>query len=141
LRLNAVASGVQRNPESGFGFEVMPLNSARIVLLDQASEGIAGKVRQIVQDSGLLLVENDAAYLITVKFEANETQSANYVNVQPVVTITVELERNGTPLVTYTKNYPQFRHVTRAEAYERAYRNVENDLSGEFAGKLRGIER
>lgn len=141
LRLNEAASGVQRNPRSAFGFELTPLNSAKVVLLDQASDGIAGKVRQIIQDNGLLLVDRDAAYLVTIKFDANETQTANYVNVQPAVTITVELERDGTPLVTYTKIYPQFRHVTRTEAYNRAYRNIENDLEGEFAGKLRGIEK
>jgi hypothetical protein len=101
LRLKDAASGVQRNPQSSFGFEVTPLNSARVILFDQESEGIAGKVRQIIQDSGLLLVERDAAYLVTIKFDANETQTANYVNVQPTVTVTAELERDGTPLVTY----------------------------------------
>jgi hypothetical protein len=46
--------------------------------------------------------------------------------------ITIEAQ-DGTPLVTYTKKYPLFRHVTREEALARALRNIEQDLGGEFA--------
>jgi hypothetical protein len=92
-----------------------------------------------MQKHGLLLVETGGSYVATLELNLNERQTNSYFYIEPSLTIIVELERDGTPLVTYTKKYGEFRHVTRAEALTRAYRNIENDLGGNFAEQVRGI--
>jgi hypothetical protein len=57
-----------------------------------------------MQKQGLLLVESGGAYIATVELSLNDRQSNNYFYIEPSVTIVVELERDGTPLITYTKN-------------------------------------
>jgi hypothetical protein len=89
----------------------------------------------------LLLVELNAAYLVTIKFDANDTRSTNDVRVQPVVTIVVELDRDGTTIDAYTNNYQEFKHPILTEAYNRAYRSIENDLDENFVGKVRGLRK
>jgi hypothetical protein len=120
LLLNEGVPSLRQNPASGFSFEVTPLNTIRIVLLDDNAENIAPKIRDILQKQGLLLVENNSAYRARVQVELNERQTNNYYIVEPTVTINIELERDGTSLVTYTKNYGEFRHISRAEAGQRA---------------------
>jgi hypothetical protein len=139
LLLNEIAPNIKRNPSNSFSFEITPLNTIRIALLNDDANSIAPKIRDIMQKQGLLLVESGGAYIATVELSLNERQSNNYFYIEPSITIVVELERDGTPLVTYTKKYGEFRHVTRAEALQRAYRNIENDLGGNFAEQVRGI--
>jgi hypothetical protein len=139
LLLNEIAPSLRQNPSSGFSFEVTPLNTIRVVLLDDEASNLAPKVRGLLQKQGLLLVESGAAYRARVQVTLNERRTNNYFIVEPTVTVNIELERDGTPLVTYTKNYGEFRHVTRAEALQRAYRNIENDLGGNFASQIKEI--
>jgi hypothetical protein len=139
LLLNEVTKNSRRNPDTSFPFEVTPLNTIRVVLLDDNAKNIASKIRDILQKQGLLLVENNSAYRARVQVELNERQTNNYYIVEPTVTISIELERDGTPLVTYTKNYGEFRHISRSEAGQRAYRNIENDLGGGFTNLVRSI--
>jgi hypothetical protein len=140
LQMQKLSPGLE-NIRKTVVFEITPLNTVRLMLLDAEAAGIAPKVGDILQKQGLLLVETNAAYLATIQVSLNERQTNNYFIVQPTVTITVELERDGKPLVTYTKNYGEFRHVTRAEALQRAYRNIESDLGGNFAEQVRGVGR
>jgi hypothetical protein len=137
LLLSEVTRNSKRNPDISFPFEVTPLNTIRVILLDDNAKNIAPKIRDILQKQGLLLVESNGAYRARIQVTLNERQTGNYFIVEPTLTITIELERDGTPLVTYTKNYGEFRHVSRAEAGQRAYRNMENDLAGNFAAQLR----
>jgi hypothetical protein len=64
--------------------------------------------------------------------EANEKETSNYRTVEPVLDIILEAQ-DGTPLLIYRKKYPMFRHITREEALERAFRNIEQDLAGELS--------
>jgi hypothetical protein len=137
LMLSETAPGITRNPSGGFSFEVRPLNTVRI---SGGEDGpLGGTVAEILQRAGLMVVSENGAYRARINIDMNENKTPNYYTVEPVLTITVELERDGTPLVTYTKEYPLFRHVTRGEAYNRAYRNIEQDLSGNFADRIRSL--
>jgi hypothetical protein len=139
LLLNEVTKTGKRNPDTTFPFEIIPLNTAQVLCLDENAKSLAPKIRDIIQKQGILLVEGGAAYLAKIQVTLNERQTNNYFIVEPTVTITVELERNGTPLVTYNKKYGEFRHITRTEALQRAYRNIETDLGANFAEQLKGI--
>jgi hypothetical protein len=139
LLLNEVTKNSRRNPDTSFPFEITPLNTIRVVLLNDNAQSIAPKIRDILQKQGLLLVENNSAYRANVQVALNEKQTNNYFIVEPTVTINIELERDGTPLVTYTKNYGEFRHLSRVEALQRANRNIESDLGGNFAGLVKEI--
>jgi hypothetical protein len=138
LQLDKLSPGMV-NVRRTVVLEVTPLNTIRIALLNEDAKNIAPKIRDIMQKQGLLLVESGGAYLATVELSLNERQTNSYFIVEPTVTINIELERDGTPLVTYTKKYGEFRHVTRNEALARAYRNIENDLGGNFAEQVRGM--
>jgi hypothetical protein len=138
LRMNAVAPSITRNPQTGFSFEVKPLNTVQIISRDESGP-LAGKVAEIMERAGLMVVEGGGAYRALINITMNEERTANYYTLQPLLIITVELGRDGTPLVTYTKKYPLFRHVTRDEAYSRAYRNIEQDLSDNFAAQIRSL--
>jgi hypothetical protein len=141
LLLNEVAPSLQQNPTSGFSFELTPLNTIRIILLDDDAQNLSPKLRDIMHKQGLLLVENNSAYRATVQVTLNERQTGNYFYVEPTVTINIALDRDGTPLVTYTKTYDEFRHTTRKEALQRAYRNIENDLDKNFITLIRSMEK
>jgi hypothetical protein len=141
LLLNEIVPGVALNPSAGFSFEVKPLNTVRITGEGEDSRPLFGKVGELFQAQGLLVATQGGAYLALVSLDMQENRTANYYTVQPVLSITVELERDGTPLMAYRRNYPLFRHVTREEAYARAYRNIEQDLSDNFAAQIRSLER
>jgi hypothetical protein len=138
LQLNAVAPSITRNPQTGFSFEVKPLDTVQIISRNESGP-LAGKVAEIMEGSGLMVVDGGGAYRAVISITMNEEKTANYYTLQPLLTITVELGRDGTPLVTYTKKYPLFRHVTRDEAYNRAYRNIEQDLSDNFTAQIRSL--
>ncbi|GHV82073.1 hypothetical protein AGMMS49991_06310 [Spirochaetia bacterium] len=94
---------------------------------------------EILRRNGFLLVDTGGVYTVFINFEANENTTKNYHTVEPVLDIIIEAQ-DGTPLVTYKdKKYPRFRHVTLKEALDRAFRNIEQDLGGEFARLVRGI--
>ncbi|MDR0710676.1 MAG: hypothetical protein LBF77_11490 [Spirochaetaceae bacterium] len=139
LLLNESVPAITRNPSMVFSFEVKPLNTVRVVSRDEDGRPLLQKVEGLLSAQGLLLVQENNAYRTFISLEMNEEKTANYSIVEPLLTITVELERDGTPLVTYTKKYPAFRHVTRSEVYGRAYRNIEQDLDENFAPQIRGL--
>jgi hypothetical protein len=137
LMLSEVAPSITRNPSAGFSFEVKPLNTVRI---SGGEDGpLAGKVAELMQQAGLMVVSENSAYGARISIDMRANKTPNYYTVEPVLTITVELERDGTPIVTYTKDYPLFRHVTPGEAEARAYRTIEQDLSGNFATQIRSL--
>jgi hypothetical protein len=139
LLLNEIVPAIMRNPSTAFSFEVKALNTVRVVSQDEAGRPLLEKVGGILSAQGLLLVQENNAYRTLISIEMNEEKTANYYTLEPALAITVELERDGTPLVTYTKKYPAFRHVTRDEAYARAYRNIEQDLDENFAQQIRSL--
>jgi hypothetical protein len=139
LLLNESVPAIKRNPSTAFSFEVKPLNTVRVVAQNESSRPLMQKVGGILSAQGLLLVQENNAYRTLISIEMNEEKTANYYTVEPALTITVELERDGTPVVTYTKKYPVFRHVTRDEAYSRAYRNIEQDLGENFAQQIKDL--
>jgi hypothetical protein len=109
-----------------------------ISLNDEAARTVALKAAEILRRDGFLLADSGGVYTVFINFQANENETKNYRTVEPVLDITLEAQ-DGTPLVTYQKRYPLFRHVTRGEALQRALRNIEQDLAGEFARNVRGI--
>ncbi|GHV82072.1 hypothetical protein AGMMS49991_06300 [Spirochaetia bacterium] len=113
--------------------------TATISLNDESARTIALKTAEILRRNGFLLVDTGGVYTVFINFEANENTTKNYHTVEPVLDIIIEAQ-DGTPLVTYKdKKYPRFRHVTLKEALDRAFRNIEQDLGGEFARLVRGI--
>jgi hypothetical protein len=109
-----------------------------ISLNDESARSIALKTAELLRRDGFLLADTGGVYTVFINFQANEEETRNYRTVEPVLDITLEAQ-DGTPLLTYQKKYPLFRHVTRGEALQRALRNIEQDLAGEFARDLRGI--
>jgi hypothetical protein len=109
-----------------------------ISLNDESAGGIALKTAEILRRDGFLLSDTGGVYTVFINFQANENETRNYHTVEPVLDITLEAQ-DGTPLVTYRKKYPLFRHVTGEEALARALRNIEQDLAGEFTREVRGI--
>jgi hypothetical protein len=105
---------------------------------DESANTIALKTAEILRRDGFLLADTGGVYTVFINFEANENETRNYRTVEPVLDITLEAQ-DGTPLVTYRKKYPLFRHITREEALDRALRNIEQDLAGEFTREVRGI--
>jgi hypothetical protein len=139
LLLNEAAPTLRTNPSSGFSFEVTPLNTIRFIYQDNEAEQIGPKIQELLQRQGLLPVDSGAAYLALVKLEFSERRDGNYYIVQPHISISIELERDRTPLVSYAKRYPEFRHTTRNEALQRAYRNIESDLEVNFSEQIRSL--
>jgi hypothetical protein len=112
--------------------------TATINITDDDARAIALKTAEILRRDGFLLADSGGVYTVFINFEANENTTKNYYTVEPVLGIIIEAQ-DGTPLVTYQKKYPLFRHVTRDEALQRALRNIEQDLAGEFAKEVRAI--
>jgi hypothetical protein len=139
LLLSEAAPQLRVNPSAGFSFEVTPLNTIRFIFQDGEAARMGPKIEELLQGQGLLTVDSGAAYLALVKLEFSERQEGNYCIVRPHISISIELERDRTPLVSYTKRYGEFRHATRNEALERAYRNIESDLRANFAEQIRGL--
>jgi hypothetical protein len=139
LQMNGIAPSITRNPQTGFSFEVKPLNTVQIISRNEAGGPLAGKIAGIMQEAGLMVVDGGGSYRVLISLDMRENHTPNYYTVRPALTVTVELERDGTPLVSYTKEHPVFRHVTREEAYSRAYRNIEQDLSDNFAARIRSL--
>jgi hypothetical protein len=109
-----------------------------ISLNDESARSIALKTAEILRRDGFLLADTGGVYTVFINFQANEAETRNYRTVEPVLDIILEAQ-DGTPLVTYRKKYPLFRHVTREEALGRALRNIEQDLAGEFTHEVRRI--
>ncbi|GHT70150.1 hypothetical protein FACS1894110_21090 [Spirochaetia bacterium] len=112
--------------------------TATISLNDEAAHTIELKTAEILRREGFLLADTRGVYTVFINFEANESKTQNYHTVEPVLDIIIE-DEDGMPLVTYRKKYSLFRHVTLKEALDRAFRNIEQDLGGEFARVVRGI--
>ncbi|MDR2095503.1 MAG: LPP20 family lipoprotein [Treponema sp.] len=109
--------------------------TATISLNDKSAAALALKTAEILRSEGFLLADSGGVYTVFINFTANEKTARNYYTLEPVLGITIEAQ-DGTPLVTYTKKYPLFRHVTGEEALARALRNIEQDLTGEFAKEV-----
>jgi hypothetical protein len=103
-----------------------------ISLNDESARSVALKAAEILRRDGFLLADTGGVYTVFITFQANGNETKNYRTVEPVLDITLEAQ-DGTPLLTYQKKYPLFRHVTGEEALQRALRNIEQDLAGEFA--------
>jgi hypothetical protein len=110
--------------------------TASISLNDESARAIALKTAEILRRDGFLLADTGGVYTVFINFEANENTTRNYHTLEPVLDIILEAQ-DGMPLVTYRKKYPLFRHVTQGEALQRALRNIEQDLTGEFAWEVR----
>jgi hypothetical protein len=109
--------------------------TASISLNCQDAAPVALKTAEILRRGGFLLADSGGVYTVFVNFQAHDSATKNYHTLEPVLDIIIEAQ-DGTPLVTYTKKYPLFRHVTREEALARALRNIEQDLAGEFAAAV-----
>jgi hypothetical protein len=109
-----------------------------ISLNDESARGIALKTAEILRRDGFLLADTGGVYTVFINFQANEQETRNYRTVEPVLDIVLEAQ-DGAPLLSYQKKYPLFRHVTQGEALQRALRNIEQDLAGEFTRDLKGI--
>jgi hypothetical protein len=109
-----------------------------ISLNDESARTIALRTAEILRRDGFLLADTGGVYTVFINFQANENETRNYRTVEPVLDIILEAQ-DGTPLLTYQKKYPLFRHVTQGEALQRALRNIEQDLAGEFANEVRRI--
>jgi hypothetical protein len=125
--LPAVLTGIDRAIEAN-----EKRLTATISLNDESAASIALRVAEILRRQGFLLADSGGVYTVFINFQVNEKLTKNYHTLEPVLGITIEAQ-DGTPLVTYTKKYPLFRHLTREEALGRALRNIEQDLTGEFA--------
>jgi hypothetical protein len=139
LLLHEAAPQLRGNPSAGFSFEVTPLNTIRFIYQDNEAARIGPKIQELLQRQGVLPVDSGAAYLALVKLEFSERREGNYYIVRPHIDINIELERDRTPLVSYAKRYGEFRHSTRNEALQRAYRNIESDLGVNFTEQIRGL--
>ncbi|MDR2095544.1 MAG: LPP20 family lipoprotein [Treponema sp.] len=117
-------------------------NERRLTVTISPNDNSAGTIvlraAEILRREGFLLADSGGVYTVFINFAANENTTRNYHTVEPVLEIIIEAH-DGTPLVTYTKKYPLFRHITEEEALARALRNIEQDLLGEFTGAVRGI--
>jgi hypothetical protein len=109
--------------------------TATVSLNDGDAESLARKTAEILMRSGFLVVDSGGVYTASITFRANESSTKNYRTLEPTLDIVITA-RDGTPLLTYTRKYPLFRHVTREEALARALRNIEQDLTGEFAREV-----
>jgi hypothetical protein len=112
--------------------------TATISLNDESARTISLNTAELLRRDGFLLADSGGVYTVFINFQANDNETKNYYTVEPVLDIIIEAQ-DGTPLVTYKKKYPLFRHVTLEEARERAFRNIEQDLGGEFTRSVRGI--
>jgi hypothetical protein len=139
LALNSLSSAVARNPQTRFRLEVKPLNTVRFLYHNAEALNLSSTIQGIFQARGILPVTIDGAYLAVIRLELQERKTADYYIIQPAITISVELARDGTPLVGYTKKYGEFAHRTREAALERAYRNIETDLGAGFAAEIRRL--
>jgi hypothetical protein len=139
LPLNRIAPLVRRNPLAGFSLEVKPLNTVRFLYQDAEALPLGSTMQDIFQTQGLLPVPSGGAYLAVISLALNERKTVDYYIIQPVITVSVELERDRTPLLAYTKKYGEFAHRTREAAMERAYRNIESDLGAGLAEELKSL--
>jgi hypothetical protein len=139
LAMNLLSSAVTRNPRTSFPLEVKPLNTVQFLYRDAEALPLGSTIQGVFQTRGLLPVSSDGAYLAVISLALNERKTVDYYIIQPVITISVELERDRTPLLAYSKKYGEFAHRTREAALERAYRNIEADLGAGLAEELRNL--
>jgi hypothetical protein len=132
--LSAIAAGIDGAIEAN-----KKRLTVTISLNDESARAITLRTAEILRSNGFLLADSGGAYTVIINFQANENTTRNYYTIEPVLEIIMEVQ-DGTPLVTYQKKYPLFRHITREEALQRALRNIEQDLTGEFARAVRMTE-
>jgi hypothetical protein len=114
--------------------------TATITLNNESARPIAQKTAELLRRADFRVTDSGGVYTVFINFTANENTTKNYRTVEPLLEIIIEAQ-DGTPLITYTKKYPVFRHVTREEALSRAVRNIEQDLGGEFFTLTKEIGR
>jgi hypothetical protein len=112
--------------------------TATVTLNDEAARPLAHKTAELLRGAGFLVTDAGGVYAVLINFEPHEGATKNYRTVEPLLTIRVE-SGGGDALVTYTKKYAAFRHITQSEALSRALRNIEQDLGGEFFTRLKEI--
>ena len=110
--------------------------TVHVFIDDERAKSLAVKTAEMLRREGFVIVETGGEYTAAIHIELNEGASKNYRTVQPGLDITVE-SQSGETLVRYQKEYAVFRHLTGEEALDRAFRNIEQNLSGEFAAQLR----
>jgi hypothetical protein len=133
VALNAIVVGIDSAIEAN-----EQRLTATIILNDESARSLALKTAEILRRDGFLLADSGGVYTVFINFEANENTTRNYHTLEPVLDIILEAQ-DGTLLLTYPRKYSLFRHVTREEALQRALRNIEQDLAGEFTHEVRGI--
>jgi hypothetical protein len=141
ILLNEIAAPLRQNPRGGFSLEVKPLNTVRFLYQDTEALVLGSTIQGIFRNQGILPVQSGGAYLAIIRLDLKERKTADYYYIQPVITISVELERDRTPVLNYTKQYDEFAHRSRDAALDRAYRNIQADLDRGFAGEIRSLEK
>jgi hypothetical protein len=112
--------------------------TASISLNNEEARPLALKTAELLGRSGFLVTDSRGVYTVFISFEPRENATGNYRTVEPELFITME-SGDGAVLLSYTKKYPVFRHLSRGEALSRALRNIEQDLGGDFFKLLKEI--
>jgi hypothetical protein len=112
--------------------------TASISLNNEAARPLAIKTAELLRRSGFLVTDSQGVYSVFINFEGREAATRNYRTVEPELFITME-SADGAVLLSYTKKYPVYRHISDEEALSRALRNIEQDLGGDFFKLLKEV--
>ena len=95
---------------------------------------IERKLQELLEASGCVVSAQNPIY--TVSFRLNMTEEQIDTTTFVRSGITVQVEREGRALLSYSKNYPRSGHSNPSGAYNRAFLAIERDLEENFTPKL-----
>ena len=95
---------------------------------------IGRKLQELLEASGCIVSDQNPLYTVSARLNMTEekTDATTFIRSG----ITVQVERQGRALLSYSKNYQRSGHSTPEGAFNRAFRTIEQDLEENFAPRL-----
>jgi hypothetical protein len=91
-------------------------------------------LRELFEQQGFVISHQSPTYHVSTKLTMNEEKGTEFFFARPGLTVNVE--RAGKTLFSYTKNYSRVSHSTPEGAYNRGIIAVEEDLKDNFIKQL-----
>jgi hypothetical protein len=107
------------------------LNFGISISSPESSGRLERKIQELLESKGYAVTARNPLYRVIAVLNAEEGSNAAGWFVRPGLVL--RIERNGTALFSYGKNYNRFTHLnSTAEAYNRALLAIERDLAENF---------
>jgi hypothetical protein len=140
--INPRAAGQYTDPVQGAARRIenlmasyRPRLSARVVCGREYAR-IGRKLGELLQGQGFTITERNPAYVCTVTVDTSEEITPAYKFVRPAVAVDITLDTDKSVLFSYNRSLSRAGWNSLEGAYNRAYLDIEKDLSDHFAKEL-----